>query len=207
MTKLPIKDPIFKKAIKGLELKPLIPQRDYFNYLIRSVAYQQLSGKAAGTIYGRFVDLFPKGTPTPNLILKKSMGELRAVGLSGQKSTYIHNIAQFAKENDFSDEYLDTLEDEEVIKYLTQIKGVGKWTVEMLLIFAMDRPDIFPVDDFGISSGIQLMYGLDPKLSKKELTHKMLEISTAWQPHRSLATRYIWVWKDNYTLLSRSSTS
>lgn len=204
MTKFPIKDPIFKKAIKGLELKPLIPQRDYFNYLIRSVVYQQLSGKAAGTIYGRFTDLFQKGTPTPNYILKTSLPDLRAVGLSGQKSSYIHHIAQFAKDNDFSDEYLNTLSDEEVIKYLTQIKGVGKWTVEMLLIFAMDRPDIFPLDDFGISSGIQLMYGLDTNVPKKEMNNKLLEISSAWQPHRSLATRYIWMWKDNYTRLLRS---
>lgn len=199
MNKFPIKDPILKKAIKGILLQPLIPQRDYFNYLIRSVAYQQLSGKAAATIYGRFTELFPQGTPTPNLILKTSIPDLRAVGLSGQKSTYIHNIAQFAKENDFSDAYLDTLTDEEVIKYLTQIKGVGRWTVEMLLIFAMDRPDIFPIDDFGISSGIQLMYELDMQVSKKEMNKRLMEISSEWQPHRSLATRYIWAWKDNYS--------
>ena len=203
MSKLPIKDPIFKKAVKGIELKPFIPQRDYFNYLIRSVAYQQLSGKAAGTIYKRFQDLFPLGTPTPDLILDISTAQLRTVGLSGQKSSYIHHIAQFAKENEFSDEYLNTLTDHEVIQYLTQIKGVGKWTVEMLLIFAMDRPDIFPLDDFGISSGIQLMYGLDTNVSKKEMNTKLLEISSAWQPHRSLATRYIWAWKDRFVIENR----
>lgn len=198
MKRFPISDPHFKKSVKGIELSPITPTDDYFNYLIRSVVYQQLSGKAAGTIYGRFADLFPMGIPTPDKIMRTPLEHLRGVGLSGQKSTYIKNIAEFARENDFSDTYLNTLEDAEVITYLTQIKGVGKWTVEMLLIFAMERPDVFPIDDFGISSGIQLMYGLDPKLPKKEMNRRLLEISSAWQPHRSLATRYVWAWKDRY---------
>lgn len=194
--KFPINDPILKKAVKGIELRPLIPQTDYFNYLIRSVVYQQLSGKAAGTIYGRFADLFPKGTPTPDKIIQTPKPQLRAAGLSGQKATYIQNIAEFAKENDFSDTYLDTLTDEDVIAYLTQIKGVGKWTVEMLLMFGMDRPDVFPIDDFGVSSGMQLLYGLDTQLPKKEMRKRLIEISSVWSPHRSLASRYIWAWKD-----------
>jgi len=195
--KFPINDPIFKKAVKGIELAPLIPQSDYFNYLIRSVVFQQLSGKAASTIYGRFADLFPKGTPTPDRIIKTPVPQLRAAGLSGQKATYIQNIAEFARENDFSDTYLNTLEDHDVIAYLTQIKGVGKWTVEMLLMFAMTRPDIFPVDDLGVSGGMQLMYGLDPKTPKKEMHARLHEIAAAWQPHRSLASRYVWAWKDS----------
>ena len=194
--KFPIPDPVLQKAVRGIELQPLIPQTDYFNYLIRSVVYQQLSGKAAGTIYGRFADLFPKGTPTPDKIIRTPMEQLRAAGLSGQKSTYIQNIAHFARENDFTDTYLNTLDDHEVIAYLTQIKGVGKWTVEMLLMFAMLRPDVFPIDDFGVSSGIQLMYGLDPKMPKKQMRDRLTEIASAWSPHRSLASRYIWAWKD-----------
>lgn len=204
MSRFPITDTHFKKSIKGIDVKPLIPQRDYFNYLIRSVAYQQLSGKAAATIYGRFSDLFPLGKPSAGLILEKSVAELRTIGLSGQKSTYIQHIAAFALKNDFSDTYLDRLSDEEVVKYLTQIKGVGKWTVEMLLIFAMDRPDVFPIDDFGIRSGIQLMYNLDANLPKKEMNRQLLQISETWKPHRSLATRYIWAWKDRYTALMRN---
>ena len=196
MKKFPINDPILKKAVKDIELRPIIPANDYFNYLIRSVVYQQLSGKAAATIYGRFSDLFPVGIPTPKKILDMPLSNFRAAGLSGQKSGYIQNIAQFALENNFSDAYLDQMDDHEVVAYLTQIKGVGKWTVEMLLMFAMDRPDVFPLDDFGVSSGIQLIYGLDPKLPKKEMTARLLEISAAWKPHRSMASRDIWAWKD-----------
>lgn len=202
MKKFPIKDPFFQKAVKGIELAPLIPDTDYFNYLVRSVVYQQLSGKSAASIYRRFCDLFPNGRPTPKKILELPVSDLRTAGLSGQKASYIRNIAEFAVENDFSAARLDAMTDHEVIAHLTPIKGVGKWTVEMMLIFAMDRPDVFPIDDFGISSGIQLMYGLDPKLPKKELHRHMLEISAAWQPHRSLATRYIWVWKDRQKVVT-----
>lgn len=189
-------DALFNKAIKGIELPELKPESDYFNYLIRSVVYQQLSGKAAATIYGRFTALFPNGKPEAKKIQALDLEVLRSVGLSGQKSRYIKNIAEFSLQHDFSDAFLDGLSDEEVIRYLTQIKGVGQWTVEMLLIFAMQRSDVFPLDDLGIQSGMIKMYNLNPSLAKKELKQRMLEIAENWKPNRSLATRYIWVWKD-----------
>lgn len=189
-------DDLFNAAIKDISLPELKPESDYFNYLIRSVVYQQLSGKAAATIYGRFTGLFPKGKPEAKKIQALELEVLRSVGLSGQKSRYIKNIAEFSLEHDFSDTFLNNLSDEDVIRYLTQIKGVGQWTVEMLLIFAMQRKDLFPLDDLGIQSGIIKMYNLDPSLSKKELKQRMLEIAENWKPNRSLATRYIWAWKD-----------
>lgn len=189
-------DDLFNAAIKDISLPELKPESDYFNYLIRSVVYQQLSGKAAATIYGRFTALFPKGKPEAKKIQALELEVLRSVGLSGQKSRYIKNIAEFSLEHDFSDTFLNNLSDEDVIRYLTQIKGVGQWTVEMLLIFAMQRKDLFPLDDLGIQSGIIKMYNLDPSLSKKELKQRILEIAENWKPNRSLATRYIWAWKD-----------
>lgn len=193
---LPFEDPILLSAAKSIELPDLEPVSDYFNFLVRSVIYQQLNGKAASVIYGRFCALFPSAAPQAAEIIDKPDETLRSVGLSAQKSAYIRQIARFAMQNDFSDSYLDSLSDEDVIRYLTQIKGVGRWTVEMLLIFGMARPDVFPADDYGILTGMRELYGIDPKLPLKEQKRAMTEISEAWRPNRSLAVRYIWAYKD-----------
>jgi DNA-3-methyladenine glycosylase II len=194
---LPFEDPILLSAAKSIELPDLEPVSDYFNYLVRSVVYQQLNGKAASVIYGRFCALFPSAAPQAAEILNAPVEILRSVGLSAQKSAYIRHIAEFAMENDFSDSYLDSLSDEEVIRYLTQIKGVGRWTVEMLLIFGLARPDVFPADDYGILTGMRELYGIDPTLPAGKRKRVMTEISEAWRPNRSLAVRYIWAYKDS----------
>lgn len=196
MTTLPFNDPVLSKAVKNIQLPVLIPVSDYYTYLIRSVVYQQLSGKAASTIYGRFEALFPDYFPEAERIISIPLETFRAVGLSAQKSGYIKNIAEFSLTQNMTDEYLNALEDEAVIRHLTQIKGVGRWTVEMLLIFAMQRPDVFPLDDYGIMTGMEKLYSLPSALSLKEKKTRMTEIAEAWKPHRSLATRYIWAWKD-----------
>ncbi len=194
---LPFTDPVLKRAAHGIDLPVLEPVSDYFNYLVRSVVYQQLNGKAAAVIYGRFIQLFPSESPKPEEILALPAETLRSVGLSSQKTSYIRNIAEFASEHDFSDRHLNSLADEEVIRYLTQIKGVGKWTVEMLLIFAMARPDVFPADDYGVLLGMRELYDIDPLISMKEQKRIMTEKAEAWRPNRSKAVRYIWAWKDS----------
>jgi DNA-3-methyladenine glycosylase II len=196
MKMLPFNDPLLSEAVKHIQLPVLSPVRDYYTYLIRSVVYQQLSGKAASTIYGRFEALFPDHFPEAERIISIPPETFRAVGLSAQKSGYIKNIAEFSLTHDMTDEYLDTLDDEAVIRHLTRIKGVGRWTVEMLLIFAMQRPDVFPLDDYGILTGMEKLYSLPSEMPIKEKKIRMREIAESWKPHRSLATRYIWAWKD-----------
>lgn len=115
---------------------------------------------------------------------------LRSAGLSRQKLSYIKNVAQFSLENDMSFEYLNAMSDEEIIKYLTAIKGIGKWTVQMVLMFPMDRQDIFPVDDLGIQVKMKYWYKLD--LEKKALKDELIKISEKWKPYRSLGAKYLW---------------
>ncbi len=167
---------------------------DVYARLITAIIYQQLSGKAASTIHGRFVQLFPDEYPAPGLLLSKDLATLRSVGLSRQKSGYLHNVAEFFQQEDILDRDWGDWEDEAIIKYLTQIKGVGKWTVEMLLMFTLKRTDILPVDDLGIQQAIQRLYGFEAK--GRHLKEKMLEIAEPWRPYRTYASLYLWRWKD-----------
>ena len=115
---------------------------------------------------------------------------MRRVGLSNSKANYLKNVAEFKLKNDMSFEYLQSMSDEEVIRYLTQIKGVGKWTVQMILMFPMDRPNVFPIDNLGIRNVMRDLYGL--QMEQKELRRKLLEIADNWHPYKSLASKYIW---------------
>lgn len=172
--------------------KEIIPTPDVNIYrnLMKSIVSQQLSTKVAVIIWQRFLDLFPSQDPHPEAVLNLSMAQLRGVGLSGSKSNYIQNVAQFANENDMSFEKLMLLKDEEIIAMLSEIKGVGKWTVQMILMFPLDRQDVFPVDDLGIQTKMKYWYGL--KSEKKELKSDMERISKKWSPYRSLACKYLW---------------
>lgn len=161
---------------------------NYFEALVRAIVYQQLSGKAAATIYKRFKDLFPENKhPSPNIVMERSHEELRSTGLSNQKATYIHNIAK-AFNTGAVPKDIDTIGDNEVIECLTTIKGVGPWTAEMFLMFTLNRPDIFPLTDLGIQKGFQLFFQFDVLPSTK----KMMEIAEAWRPYRTLASWYLW---------------
>ncbi len=188
-------DPLIRQVIASIDLKDYEKTGDVYAELISSIISQQLSTKAAATIHGRFLKLFRSGYPKPNLLLKKTNEQLRSVGLSYQKSGYVKNVAQFAIEENLLEKDWSKLSDDAIIDYLTQIKGVGKWTVQMILMFGLKRPDVFPVDDLGIQQGIVQLYNI--KETGKELKPKLIQISEKWSPYRTTACRYIWKWKDS----------
>ena len=188
------KDKILKKAINSIELPKRNPSKDVYAGLIRSIVSQQLSVKAAATIHSRFLDLFENQYPTSTLLLGLDDTELRGAGLSGQKTKYVKNVALFFQENDLFNKDWSEESDKEIIALLTQIKGVGKWTVEMILMFVLSREDILPIMDLGIQNGIKQLYELTEE--KKELYSKMEEIAQPWKPYRSIACLYLWAIKD-----------
>lgn len=175
-------------AIDKGELPPLKIDQDLYAGLIRSVVHQQLSGKAASTIHQRLLSLFPDGYPQAEQLLAFSEADLRAVGLSRQKVGYVTNVARFFQDQDR--DALLQLTDDELIGELTQIKGIGKWTVQMILIFNLGRPDVFPPDDLGVQKAMQQLYGLQDR--GRLLKQQMRSIAEAWRPYRSVATRFLW---------------
>jgi DNA-3-methyladenine glycosylase II len=189
------KDPILA-GIVG-RAKPLLSSRseDVYFELLSAIVSQQLSTKAAATIFSRFKALYPDGYPHAHLVSETADETLRAAGLSFQKIGYIRNVANFAQAGELEHAVIDAMEDDELISHLTQIKGVGRWTVEMLLMFALGRPDVMPVDDLGIQNAMKRHYGLEE--TGKVLKLKMLEISENWRPYRSIACKYLWQSLDN----------
>ncbi len=174
-----------------LEMKKNIPLR-----LMASIMGQQLSTKVAKVIYHRFLDLYDKKEPKPQQVIDTPHETLRAIGLSNAKVQYVKNVAAFCIEHKINDKKLATLSNEEIIDLLTQIKGVGKWTVEMLLMFSLGREDVFAVDDLGIQQAITKLYKLEG-LDKKQLKEKMLTLSSKWSPYKTYACLHLWSWKDN----------
>ncbi len=188
-----LQDDALSNVILQIELPKLNPGNLYHS-LMESIVSQQLSVKVADIIWSRFLLLFEDRIPHPDLVLELPTEQLRAVGLSGQKASYLQNVAQFFKENQLENKDWTQMSDEEIITYLTQIKGVGRWTVQMILMFTLARLDVFPVLDLGIQQGMKRLYGLEHE--GKEL-HKVMElIAENWRPYRSVASRYIWKWKD-----------
>lgn len=174
-----------------LEMKKNIPLR-----LMASIMGQQLSTKVAKVIYHRFLDLYGKKEPKPQQVIDTPHETLRAIGLSNAKVQYVKNVAAFCIEHKINDKKLVTLSNEEIIDLLTQIKGVGKWTVEMLLMFSLGREDVFAVDDLGIQQAMEKLYKIDPA-NKKLMKEKMLQVSQKWSPYRTYACLHLWSWKDN----------
>ncbi len=185
------KDEILYKAIQSLdkEVKPEI-DIDIYNSLLGSIVSQQLSTKVVRIIWRRFTDLFVDGYPDAASLLSKDHDMLRGIGLSNNKARYVKNVAEFKLANDMSFDYLQTLHDEYIIDYLSQIKGVGKWTVQMILMFPMDRPNVFPVDDLGIQNAMKSLYNIE--LEKNELKLRMNEIASVWNPYKTVASKYLW---------------
>lgn len=173
----------------------LILQKNIPLRLIASVTSQQLSTKVADVIFGRFLSLYKTSSPKAGQILDTPVETLRSIGLSYQKAAYIHNIARFTAEHKITDTLLHKMSDAEIIQLLTQIKGVGQWTVEMLLMFSLGREDVMPVDDFGIQSAMCHLYKIDNG-NKKEMKAKMIRRAEKWRPYRTYACRYLWLWKD-----------
>lgn len=188
------KDKKLKEIIKQTGKLEATHQKDLFTSLLSAIVSQQLSTKAAATIWNRFILLFPDEQPTEIAILKMDIEQLRAVGLSYQKGGYLKNIANFSLENTLEYKRLYRKSDDDLIDYLSSIKGVGRWTAEMILMFNLNRPDVLPVDDLGIQQAMIKLY--DIQLKGKELKAEMIRISLAWQPYRSLASRHLWRWKD-----------
>jgi DNA-3-methyladenine glycosylase II len=160
---------------------------DPFQSLVRAIIYQQLAGKAAATIYGRFVNLYGK-FPEPSGILRSDDSALRSCGLSGRKIQYIKDLAAHVDENRLDLKSLPSLVDEQIIDQLTAVKGIGRWTSEMFLIFCLGRPDVLPVQDLGLRKGIQKTY----RLRKLPTLEKINKIAEPWRPYRSVATWYMW---------------
>ena len=188
-------DNYLKEVIQSTHLPPFAPSGNVYLDLLDSIISQQLSVSVANAIFKRFCALFPADNPSPELLQTIDIQQLRAAGLSNQKSSYLKNVADFTLEHDLEHYPWDNLTDTEIIAFLTQIKGVGQWTAEMILIFTLNRPDIFPVDDLGIQQAMSRLYALTE--TGKDLRKRMIEIAEPWRPHRTLASRYLWRWKDN----------
>ena len=186
---------LLKKDKKMNELinkfgRPDFSQRqDYFQSLLRSIVFQQLSGKAAKTIYERFVNLIPKTSNLcPNEVLKLNKDEMRKAGLSFQKINYVRNLADYFENNPLKKKEVERMTDEEISKELIQIKGIGQWTVDMFLMFTLNRADILPCTDLGIQKGIMKILNMNNLPSKKEMTN----CSRKWRPYRTIACWYLW---------------
>ena len=164
-------------------------RQDYFQSLLRSIVFQQLSGKAAQTIYERFVNLIPKTSNlNPNEVLKLDEDEIRKAGLSFRKIDYVRNLADYFENNSFQKKDVERMTDKEISKELLQIKGIGQWTVDMFLMFTLNRADILPYTDLGIQKGIMKILNMKNLPSKKEMEN----CSRKWRPYRTLACWYLW---------------
>ena len=163
-------------------------------YLVGSIISQQLSVKVAKVIKQRFLELFENRFPTNPEIISKPNEDLRAAGLSNSKTSYIKNIALFFEERQLHRQDWNALTDDEIIELLTQIKGVGRWTAEMVLMFGLCRPDVFSPGDYGIQQSMIKLYKL--KEEGKALQSRMCRIAEKWRPYRTTACLYLWAWKD-----------
>lgn len=190
------KDKKLKKLVENGEPYQLKKRKNICTYLCASIMSQQLSTKVATVIHKRFLALYGEKEPTPQQILDTASETLRSIGLSNAKVSYVKNVAQFEIEFGMDHKKLHRMDNEEVIAYLTQIKGVGRWTVEMLLMFALGREDVFAIDDLGIQNAMIRLYKLDRE-DKKKFKEDLLRISQKWSPYRTYACKYLWEWKDN----------
>lgn len=181
---------IIHEPLPLLQLRQNIPLR-----LMASIMSQQLNTKVAQVIYKRFLEIYQGEEPGPKQVLDTPSETLRSIGLSNAKVDYVKNVAAFCIENAITDTKLMLLTNDEIIDLLTQIKGVGKWTVEMLLMFTLGREDVFAVDDLGIQQAMIKIYKLSTD-DKKLLKEKMLKIASKWRPYRTYACMHLWNWKD-----------
>jgi DNA-3-methyladenine glycosylase II len=170
-------------------------EKDNVAYLCSSIIGQQLSTKVAAVIRDRFFSLIDAEKKLAEQIIGLEIDAMRSIGLSQSKAAYIKNLASFSIEHENQISSLSNMSDQEIVKFLTQIKGIGAWTVEMLLMFAMQREDVFPVDDLGIQQAMIKLYEIEAS-SKKELKLKMSQIADSWSPYRTYASMHLWRWKD-----------
>ncbi len=172
----------------------------HFDAVARSIVFQQLSGKAAGTIHGRFQGLYGGRTPLPSELASTTDEQLRAIGLSRQKSAYLKDLGARVASGELSIETLHELTDDEIITALTQVKGIGRWTAQMFLMFRLRRPDILPDLDLGVQKGMQRAY----RLRKLPTPERVLKIGAKWAPYRTVGSWYMWRLLDAPTPVPRS---
>lgn len=181
-------DPAFEPLIRVVgPFDPRPPDVDPFNSLVRAIVFQQLAGNAARAIHGRFVNLFG-GHPTPAAIVARSLDELRAVGLSGSKATSMIDLASKALDGTVALDRLDELTDDEIVTRLSTVRGIGRWTAEMFLLFQLRRPDVWPADDFGVRKGYARIHALEAPPTPKLLQ----SLGEIYRPYRSTAAWYCW---------------
>lgn len=183
------RDPILAPVIRKYRTRSLLdtPSMDPFPALVRTITAQQISTKAAATIHGRLVALMPGGV-TPEALLALSDEQLRGAGLSRQKTAYLRDLASKVTSGDLPVHSLHELTDDEVIQAIVKVKGLGRWSAEMFLMFRLQRPDVLPVDDLGIVTAIQRLYGL----RKRPKADRIKKIGEAWRPYRTVACWYLW---------------
>lgn len=181
-------DPVMRAIIERVGAYKIEHREPSFETLVRSIVYQQLSGKVASVILGRLIALLPDAKITPAAILKLTPARMRKAGLSKQKTAYIRDLARQTNQGHIKFETLPDLTDLEVIEHLTQVKGIGVWTAHMFLIFALRRPDILATGDLGVRVAIRKAYQLE------ELPHpkQVEELAAAWRPYSSVAVWYLW---------------
>ena len=190
------KDKKFKKILELQEPYILEQRKNVHLHLCYSIMSQQLSTKVADVFHRRFLDIYKGKEPTAKQIVETPFETLRGIGLSNAKANYVLNVCRFFIDEKITDARLHNMSNEEIIKYLTQIKGIGQWTVEMILMFTLGREDVFAVDDLGIQQAVCKLYRIDPA-DKKAMKQQMLKVSAKWSPYRTYACRYLWGWKDN----------
>ena len=177
------------RLIKSIGNYSIQTHDNLFESLLKSIVYQQLAGSAANAIYSRLLLYYGNTLPTPEQILSTSDAVLRfTAGLSFKKVLYIKNLASKIVSGELNIHHLPDLQDEEVITELVKVKGIGRWTAEMFLIFCLQREDVIPLDDLGVKKAIQKLYNL----SELPTQEYMLEVSSRWKPYRSIATWYLW---------------
>jgi DNA-3-methyladenine glycosylase II len=182
-------DPQLEVVINTVGKYSIRLRTDAFQSLVESIIYQQLAGSAANVIYTRFIKYYNNMMPTPMDIISTSDMELKSkIGLSSKKVQYLKDLASKIAERKLSLDLLTTLSDEEIINQLIQVKGIGRWTAEMFLIFCLGRPDVLPVTDLGIRKAMHNIYSL----SELPKPAEMLAIAQPWRPHRTVATWYLW---------------
>jgi len=187
-------DPVMAELIERLGERSVSqrrrgePKPDAYGALLRTIVGQQLSSKAARTIYGRVLEMFGGTTPTPERILAASEQDLRGAGLSGRKVEYIRDLAGHVESGALELDRFNELPDETVIEEISDVRGLGRWSAEMFLIFHLDRPDVVSGGDLGIRKAVQIEYGLNEMPTPSEVE----EIGERWRPNRSLACIYLW---------------
>ncbi len=186
-------DPVMARLVERAGPFIIEPKKPYFFSLVSSIISQQISTVAAASILKRFMSLFPEvsaGGITSAQVLALTEDQLRGAGLSGQKARYLKDLAEKIETGQVDLANIEQFSDEEIIQQLTLVKGIGRWTVEMFLIFSLGRPDVLPVDDLGFQNGVHRLYGLPDRPSPKIL--KQFALEKGWSPYCSAATWYLW---------------